>query len=369
MSLTVSRPRQYADGKDRSADASTRHAQDEARRDDDDALTQQDPEDEPVKKNWRGPKRRSGMSMPVELRLVGAIVIAFKLIYGLDGTPRSPTSRQDPAIGLPLCQEWLREVKAKLESGWFRQHGHLSSADGLFDPVDFTKWGDDEDDEAAIDAFLASAQEFMTSTRTIPSDRINLASCFPLPLNPLMDSQRHSRLEDPTIRAVRGWKAFYDGCNTIQPPPAGAFTDDTTTLPLGARVAIYVKGSSRLRPRTLSGQEQHGNNSHSNTGDNVTLPRDLELLIDASSHLVNLDRLDILIQVSTMETTLFWAQQPFRPKRAESTAWARYRERWEATRRALRDVVEQHEWNDEDDRSGESDLVSWHEDSNGSEVE
>lgn len=39
-------------------------------------------------KRWRGPKRSQGQSSAIELRLVGAILIAFKLIYGLDGTSR-----------------------------------------------------------------------------------------------------------------------------------------------------------------------------------------------------------------------------------------------------------------------------------------
>jgi hypothetical protein len=39
-------------------------------------------------KRWRGPKRPHGQSSAIELRLVGAVLIAFKLIYGLDGTPR-----------------------------------------------------------------------------------------------------------------------------------------------------------------------------------------------------------------------------------------------------------------------------------------
>jgi hypothetical protein len=39
-------------------------------------------------KRWRGPKRRDGMANLVEVRLLGAVIVAFKLIYGLDEIER-----------------------------------------------------------------------------------------------------------------------------------------------------------------------------------------------------------------------------------------------------------------------------------------
>jgi len=40
------------------------------------------------RKNWRGPKRGHGQSLVIEARMMAAVVIAFKLVYGLDGIER-----------------------------------------------------------------------------------------------------------------------------------------------------------------------------------------------------------------------------------------------------------------------------------------
>jgi hypothetical protein len=108
MSLTISRPEQFHDGRsyvDPSA-PNSRGASPNS-----ESATKGDPKGEtsipmdvadeqvvegPTKssKNWRGPKRGQGQSSAIELRLVGAVLIALKLIYGLDGTPRFANSKR-----------------------------------------------------------------------------------------------------------------------------------------------------------------------------------------------------------------------------------------------------------------------------------
>lgn len=69
------------------------------------------------------PARRLAELCPVELRLAAALIVTLKLAYGLDDDmPRIPTDMDDPAVLLPLADEWLRELRSKWEAGWFRRH-------------------------------------------------------------------------------------------------------------------------------------------------------------------------------------------------------------------------------------------------------
>lgn len=103
MSLTISRPERYHDGRPRRS-PSAPNSRDSTPDivipvNDNSKLESSEPsqitkDEQAVEatiktgKNWRGPKRPHGTSGAIELRLVAAVLIAFKLLYGLDGFER-----------------------------------------------------------------------------------------------------------------------------------------------------------------------------------------------------------------------------------------------------------------------------------------
>ncbi|KAK1236484.1 hypothetical protein PQX77_000261 [Marasmius sp. AFHP31] len=70
--------------------------------------------------------------VPVELSFVAATIVVLKLVYGLDGSHRSPQDLNDPACVLPAPGEFLEMVK-KLEEGGSSEFGMGTSADELSD--------------------------------------------------------------------------------------------------------------------------------------------------------------------------------------------------------------------------------------------
>lgn len=105
ISLTISRPEHFHDGRPHVSASNSRASTPAA-----EPIADGDLKGESVKparitedeqaveaviksgKKWRGPKRPQGASGVIELRLVAAVLITFKLIYGLDGVPRQVTT-------------------------------------------------------------------------------------------------------------------------------------------------------------------------------------------------------------------------------------------------------------------------------------
>jgi hypothetical protein len=217
-----------------------------------------------------------------------------------------------------------------------------------------------------VDDFLARAEHFLLSSRAYPAresailrspvtvtkrdaepflvdlrNTKNLADLFPL--YPQADlTQPH----DMTDHAIVAWSEFSKTCNTINAPPPPDFDiivpeTDSANLPLGSRIRIYIAGKV-VRPTMAA----------------IRLPRSLRTVIDATSHIIGIRPIHIVQQLSQMERKLYWAQKPWQSKRVPETArWAKYREDWEFQRQHMRGIVEQTQWDDEDD---DSDLQSWH---------
>lgn len=177
----------------------------------------------------------------------------------------------------------------------------------------------------------------------------SLAGMFPL--------QSDSTLKGPhdmTDEATTAWSEFHRTCYKIPAPPFGSGGTsmeemNPNTLPLGARLGIYIAGRMRY-DQTRS----------------LVLPTELSIVLEAASQIIGLRPGRLIIQISLMERTLYWAQQPYRAKRGpESDRWDKHRERWEVQRQAARRLLEGTRWEDEDDGESGSDLRSWH----GSEEE
>ncbi|KAL0070682.1 hypothetical protein AAF712_001903 [Marasmius tenuissimus] len=70
--------------------------------------------------------------VPVELSFVAATIVVLKLVYGLDGSHRSPQDHNDPACVLPAPGEFLELVK-KLDEGGSSKFGMGTSTDEMSD--------------------------------------------------------------------------------------------------------------------------------------------------------------------------------------------------------------------------------------------
>lgn len=50
-------------------------------------------------------------NIPPEVGLMAACIVVLKMVYGLDGRPRSPKDEEDPACALPCVDEYLRVLR------------------------------------------------------------------------------------------------------------------------------------------------------------------------------------------------------------------------------------------------------------------
>ncbi|EJD53598.1 hypothetical protein AURDEDRAFT_141641 [Auricularia subglabra TFB-10046 SS5] len=62
------------------------------------------------------PKSHKSDNVAPELALVASAIVALKMVYGLDGLERVPTSTEDPAAALPKIDDYIQAVKAQEES-------------------------------------------------------------------------------------------------------------------------------------------------------------------------------------------------------------------------------------------------------------
>lgn len=59
------------------------------------------------------PRRTKGTTCPPELRLCAAVIMVFKMAYGLDGRTRTVKKSKDPSVGMVECQAWISELQRR----------------------------------------------------------------------------------------------------------------------------------------------------------------------------------------------------------------------------------------------------------------
>ncbi|KAG8899808.1 hypothetical protein FRB99_006439 [Tulasnella sp. 403] len=72
-------------------------------------------------------KYYQGDNAPPELSLIAVVVIALKMVYGLDGNVRQPRSYEDPATSFPECNTFLYCLQSQLEQQRRSRSGLLSA--------------------------------------------------------------------------------------------------------------------------------------------------------------------------------------------------------------------------------------------------
>ncbi|KAL0566276.1 hypothetical protein V5O48_015737, partial [Marasmius crinis-equi] len=81
----------------------------------------------------RDPESHKFDDVPVELSFMAATIVTLKLVYGLDGNPRSPRDLNDPASGFPTQQNYLDMVKSLNEFDSGKGTSAAEMSDGAID--------------------------------------------------------------------------------------------------------------------------------------------------------------------------------------------------------------------------------------------
>ncbi|KAI0335444.1 hypothetical protein GY45DRAFT_1292672 [Cubamyces sp. BRFM 1775] len=69
-----------------------------------------------VREKKRDPTFHKQDSAVPEVALVAAVIVVMKLVYGLDGKPRFPREKEDPACALPTLKDLIQAIRAAEET-------------------------------------------------------------------------------------------------------------------------------------------------------------------------------------------------------------------------------------------------------------
>ncbi|KAI0677598.1 hypothetical protein C8Q78DRAFT_960540 [Trametes maxima] len=224
------------------------------------------------RKTARDPTFHKHDSAIPEVALAAAVVVVMKMVYGLDGSPRRPREKDDPACALPVLADLLQAIRDDEKST-------EAAAPPYF--TESIKWALSvlDMDDKMLDDYLAFCEKALLPredrlpTRNVTTDH------FPLSERPPSPSP-HSDTDDTTPAARHAMNA-----NEI---------DD---------------GSDVLRP----GQNYHIYNTQDILG---TVPPDLELVVNRAAKWAGVDDDYVLGVVERFERRLMrWLETVKRKER------------------------------------------------------
>ncbi|KAG7096862.1 hypothetical protein E1B28_004270 [Marasmius oreades] len=123
-----------------------------------------------MKAKTRDPESHKFDDVPVEVSFVAATIVVLKLVYGLDGNPRSPRDPDDPACILPKVEEYLEAVK-KLNEDDLQE-------EAIFDYEKGKSVGEMSEEE--IDRYFSFCEHALLAPNVDRDGDKFLASYFPL---------------------------------------------------------------------------------------------------------------------------------------------------------------------------------------------
>ncbi|TFK55944.1 hypothetical protein OE88DRAFT_1621636 [Heliocybe sulcata] len=100
-------------------------------------------------------------NVPPEVSLVAAAIVVLRLVYGLDGSPRVPNEKEDPACSLPRLQEYLSYVK-ELNADQVRGKDALFSAALPLHVTDMT--------DGTLDVYISFCERALLGKSDIPGE-------------------------------------------------------------------------------------------------------------------------------------------------------------------------------------------------------
>ncbi|EJU06182.1 hypothetical protein DACRYDRAFT_44696 [Dacryopinax primogenitus] len=236
------------------------------------------------------PRRHPHENIPPELGLICGVVLALKLLYGLDGTPRLPRDDSDRLAGMPELGPWLDTLKQAKEKTT-RDLYTAPSEMGVL------QMSDEE-----TDAYLSFAQHALVDPRPSinkPEDDL-LPRFFPLPSVPRPDAHG----------------------DHIGPSSAFPSNTDFTATPLSRDPAALQPGNKHV--------------VYSHLDKNGTVPEEYELVLQTAAGWARVEEQDVLTVVEVYERRLERGWRKERRKRRLESGEEREKEVRHRSRSALR---------------------------------
>ncbi|TFK75826.1 hypothetical protein BDN72DRAFT_954379 [Pluteus cervinus] len=119
--------------------------------------------------------------MPPELLLLSAVIIAIKLVYGIDGETRNPRRNDDPACALPQIGEFIKMLE-----------GRDAGSDSGIDQSLRSNWSVGDLNEAEADKYLDFCEKALLGSTEKATDRI-VSKHFPV-------SKKAESLGEPVVK-------------------------------------------------------------------------------------------------------------------------------------------------------------------------
>ncbi|TFY55318.1 hypothetical protein EVJ58_g8323 [Rhodofomes roseus] len=104
-----------------------------------------------------------------EVSLIATVIVVLKMVYGLDGKPRSPKKRNDPACSLPCMDDFLGRIKACDDSA--HEHHRFCATSQMYVQ---------DMDNNALDDYLAFCEKALLPQEDRIVERNAAITFFPL---------------------------------------------------------------------------------------------------------------------------------------------------------------------------------------------
>ncbi|KAI0723281.1 hypothetical protein C8Q76DRAFT_615356 [Earliella scabrosa] len=153
-----------------------------------------------------------------EVALLAAVIVVLKMVYGLDGQPRRPRDKSDPACALPTLAELLRAIRDVDASDLKRTPAY--SLDTELSVLDM--------DEKMLDEYLLFCEKALLPREDRMPPRNATTDHFPL--------HRESGSDSPAMQHDASDKPVDPDWST---KPANTFDEESDTLKSGERYTIY----------------------------------------------------------------------------------------------------------------------------------
>ncbi|CDO75565.1 hypothetical protein BN946_scf184858.g5 [Trametes cinnabarina] len=222
----------------------------------------------------RDPAFHKQDSVVPEVALIAVVIVIMKLVYGLDGLPRHPREKDDPACALPMPSELIRAIRAAEEANEATRPPY--STDNHISALDM--------DEKLLDEYLTFCEKALLPREDrLPTGNVT-TNYFPLSeerrLSPVLLA--HDK-DEPSAEPVMSAVPFDDRPDGLKP-----------------------------------GQDYHIYNAQDILG---TVPKDLELVVACAAQWSGVDRDYVLGVVERFERrVLRWLESVKRKERSERAA-------------------------------------------------
>jgi len=144
---------------------------------------------------------------------VAAVVVVLRIVYGLDGTPRVPHEKEDPACSLPRLQEYLSYVK-ELNAEEAQGKDNLFSAASPMHVTDLT--------DGMLDEYISFCKRALLGIESQREGEI-LGDYFPIQCGDPVQRNSAAAIKASTSRRSLPPTALHQVSDTVDLRPGEAF--------------------------------------------------------------------------------------------------------------------------------------------------